>query len=986
MDNRNKAQILMSIGVVLLLISALWMGVLAPSMKKLPTDFESELVFEGDMTLLNADRLLSVSGTLDKNTAIDMYPDPSTDDGDGPTIVISIKGDPKQSTDDEVYYTTKVEAYTDPSREEVIVELVNSSAWLDRSEYTSRGENESGGSSEASTWSPENPPAESEFKFDIPFQGEPANNFKARYEFQNKEIKSGMETYHYIADERDVKIPYMSPNCEGLATLFDQFAEVALGENNTGTPSYTMAAVNYTGGSYCYLKYYEEVWVSETGSIIDRDYNISLIFVPDQELKNVFILDEEMFSETEWVGVLAQLNTDSGEMENFFVEAAQRLEGISVDEGEDGNPDVLEANTYLNITSQMLIINEEGMSEMAEIMNFENISVDQIEEIQEAIEEIKNSMTDGIELAVDEDGNLTDINYVSGTVWLDIVNHTNQEPIKNGITGQITGYEEQGGASFSEGVQMIDYQFPNPLASDYLNNYIYQGNLTVENALLVPDLDEDNDTFEEERGDLILYHFAVDANNVYYGLMADNGYAPLLMPKIDYDWDAPLGREYGSFVRWALPMDYGETFGNLSIMRSIDDPSVIVPVLDDGEGSFDDTTYGRDFNQIIQLFFEEELLLLNADWENTKFETTGEKIILPTFEQGERPLGEYHPLYLHYVEAGLVLYGINPQPLFLGIDYDSKSVESMNPTLDDTCMNGTPTEPAKSWYDCIKYERASGVGYTTEPDQAAWGKIMSNDWAFPLCSSWLACFDDNEMVFHAIPMSQDGSLIVKDISCTEDDEWETCFPVPIYESGIAPEMEEADIPELVEEDMPQIQYYNLEMTMDYKEDRYVDPITGNTIFQHYEITIYLHLPWEGMNSPNGDTLPESLLESLYVNVGHNIEQIGDSMASRWTTEMALTYFNKDEEDIGLRIMSLNGGYTEEQIVSNAEGSQSMSSSLQLADIIIPGTLLVLTSISMASGIYMYYQIGGIEKPKEEKEEKIKKPRTKKRKVVKKENK
>ena len=71
MDNRNKAQILMSIGVVLLLISALWMGVLAPSMKKLPTDFESELVFEGDMTLLNADRLLSVSGTLDKNTAIE---------------------------------------------------------------------------------------------------------------------------------------------------------------------------------------------------------------------------------------------------------------------------------------------------------------------------------------------------------------------------------------------------------------------------------------------------------------------------------------------------------------------------------------------------------------------------------------------------------------------------------------------------------------------------------------------------------------------------------------------------------------------------------------------------------------------------------------------------------------------------------------------------------------------------------------------------
>ena len=191
----------------------------------------------------------------------------------------------------------------------------------------------------------------------------------------------------------------------------------------------------------------------------------------------------------------------------------------------------------------------------------------------------------------------------------------------------------------------------------------------------------------------------------YYGLMADNGYAPLLMPKIDKEWDSPLGKEYGSFVRWALPMDYGETFGNLSIARSIDDPSVIVPVLDDGEGSFDDTTYGRDFNQIIQLFFEEELLLLNADWENTKFETTGEKIILPTFEQGERPLGEYHPLYLHYVEAGLVLYGINPQPLFLGIDYDSKSVESMNPVLDDTCINGTPTEPAKSWYECIKYDQ-----------------------------------------------------------------------------------------------------------------------------------------------------------------------------------------------------------------------------------------------------------------------------------------
>ena len=78
---------------------------------------------------------------------------------------------------------------------------------------------------------------------------------------------------------------------------------MALGENNTGAPSYTMAAVNYTGGSYCYLEYYEEVWVADSGSVVDRDYEISLVFVPDQELKGVFVLDEEMFSETEWVGV-----------------------------------------------------------------------------------------------------------------------------------------------------------------------------------------------------------------------------------------------------------------------------------------------------------------------------------------------------------------------------------------------------------------------------------------------------------------------------------------------------------------------------------------------------------------------------------------------------------------------------------------------------------------------------------------------------------
>ena len=94
MDNRNKAQILMAVGVVLLLISALWRSVLAPSMKKLPTDFESEVVFEGDISLLNAERLLSVSGTLDKNTAIDVYNDSSEEDGDGPTIVILVKGDP----------------------------------------------------------------------------------------------------------------------------------------------------------------------------------------------------------------------------------------------------------------------------------------------------------------------------------------------------------------------------------------------------------------------------------------------------------------------------------------------------------------------------------------------------------------------------------------------------------------------------------------------------------------------------------------------------------------------------------------------------------------------------------------------------------------------------------------------------------------------------------------------------------------------------
>ncbi|MFL2941367.1 MAG: hypothetical protein ACJZ2N_01005, partial [Candidatus Poseidoniales archaeon] len=89
------AQAFVAAGAVFLLISAYWMGVYVPNAKELSDDFESEISFDGDMTLLNQGKFATLQGDYNPENGLDTFAV-----ADGTNAVIVVKADSSGSDDE----------------------------------------------------------------------------------------------------------------------------------------------------------------------------------------------------------------------------------------------------------------------------------------------------------------------------------------------------------------------------------------------------------------------------------------------------------------------------------------------------------------------------------------------------------------------------------------------------------------------------------------------------------------------------------------------------------------------------------------------------------------------------------------------------------------------------------------------------------------------------------------------------------------------
>jgi len=146
--------------------------------------------------------------------------------------------------------------------------------------------------------------------------------------------------------------------------------------------------------------------------------------------------------------------------------------------------------------------------------------------------------------------------------------------------------------------------------------------------------------------------------------------------------------------------------------------------------------------------------------------------------------------------------------------------------------------------------------------------------------------------------------------------------------------------------LPVIQPQTLNLFMDYEENVWIDPATGSTLDQVYNITVNVVFPW-GTKSP-----------AQVINVEYTDAQVMTSTGSRWQTEFGMTYFpgspvHPAQSDFP--IMTLDGGYTANEVTEGVNTVQDTSSALKTGEETVPMVLIGLAMVSLAAGFYVYYQ-------------------------------
>jgi hypothetical protein len=131
-----------------------------------------------------------------------------------------------------------------------------------------------------------------------------------------------------------------------------------------------------------------------------------------------------------------------------------------------------------------------------------------------------------------------------------------------------------------------------------------------------------------------------------------------------------------------------------------------------------------------------------------------------------------------------------------------------------------------------------------------------------------------------------------------------------------------------------------DMTMDYFEDVWVDPVTGTVLNQHYDVQLRFPLPFG----------PGIIRD---IDAKFTEEQINASISSAKLQALAQYYQGHE-----MVVLTLNGAYTEKTVDGQIDAEKDKVASYTLGTVTLPAILIGLAMVSLMAGFYVYYQTGG----------------------------
>ena len=315
------AQAFVAAGAVFLLISAYWMGVYVPNAKELSDDFESEISFDGDMTLLNQGKFATLQGDYNPENGLDTFAA-----ADGTNAVIVVKADSSGSDDEKTLYNFNASAYSDQERTNRILTFSDTNNYVDRTTYETKNADDEDAEFAHTAWNPNNLPKQEDTMLPNPFVSTHMNTYK----YVGEEEVDGIDCYKYEVDED--AFPYSSDSVLALKATFDG----ALPAGVAGTSAGEMV-------------YKETIWVSkDTGQVADRYLDVIVNFAPDARLAGSFQATESYESNIVYEGTLngADITADRKTFSSGPV-----FSGVDNATGE--------ARTYMNASGTLFVSGED---------------------------------------------------------------------------------------------------------------------------------------------------------------------------------------------------------------------------------------------------------------------------------------------------------------------------------------------------------------------------------------------------------------------------------------------------------------------------------------------------------------------------------------------------------------------------------------------------------------------------------------------------
>ncbi|MBJ34996.1 MAG: hypothetical protein CMB62_00005, partial [Euryarchaeota archaeon] len=884
------AQVLVAVGAVFLLISAYVMGVYIPNQKELSDDFESRTSFDGDMTLFDQTKSATLQGDYNAENSLISYPASA-----GTNAEIVATADPSKSDDEKTYYVFNASAFSSAEKtdENWILTFSETNNYVDRTTYESKNADDADAEFAYTTWSPNDLPEAKDTQYPNPFVSTHTNN----YVYEGEETVGGIDCYKYSADET---FAYSSESVLALKAAFDGFLPEGLAGTSAGE-----------------MQYKEVIWVGkETGQVADRSLDIVVNFIPDPRLAINFQATEALDSTIQYEGTLDELDITA---DRRTFSSGSVFAGVDNATGAE--------RTYMNATGTLFVSGETEPRVNTTFL------------IDTHTQQAQGQAPDGT--------------YISGGTT---------------FFGIGAGCDTTGNTT---------HTYMNLFLTTHPNTYVCVESTAIP-GFIIPSagiMGTTNVNHYRSVETDVPYDTTVASLPVYDPV---NGYCmnPAACP--DRQW-APL-------IAFALTQT---ALGDSALQIPIrSDSTMTLPRFTDNVSMVvnQQAIFGSQYHPLIQMSFTAideyatALGLENVSYMNMPFVLDPEgSRSLPVPGNLDCDMGvtcvmgsEFtHPLVAGVMNATMTQLSGNgdaykEMPWYIGESAVLPVPGDLGCAMSGVCTMGYALHPL------IREQLASTAAYGLDPVNTPWvtTNMTSGD---PLVMMLPNMTEDFSAYYYMQPdmsysLDINTALLGNQTNMADPTTWAAnmdgfcnlaltntttgvCVPMNEYVNYSAPMMLESVMPSItaaqlplfdVDAATPVIEEQTLQLYMDYEENVWVDPITGNVLDQNFSILVTIEFPWG----------TESVAQSI--EVAYTDAQKLASSASRWQTEFAYTYLPGSPlraDNANFTIMTLKGGYSDSEKSDAKNTIEDTSAALSSART-IPMALIGVALASLMGGFYV----------------------------------